>query len=159
MEKPAPGTASLMEKFSTLVDPRIERTKKHSMTDLLVISICGFICGIDNWVELEEFGEIKKDWFKEFLELPNGIPSHDTFGRFYAALDPDEFSRCFTRWVQAIHMVSAWASKAGLVLGQVKTDAESNEIPAIPRLLEILRVEGCIVTIDASPRRAQPAEG
>ena len=167
-----------MEKFSTLVDPRIERTKKHSMTDILTISICGFICGIDNWVELEEFGEIKKDWFKEFLELPNGIPSHDTFGRFYAALDPEEFSRCFTRWVQAIgevtegevvaidgktlrrsfdrasskaaiHMVSAWASSAGLVLGQVKTDAASNEIPAIPKLLEILRLEGCIVTIDA----------
>lgn len=178
MKKPAPATSALMEKFSTLVDPRIERTKKHSMTDLLVISICGFICGIDNWVELEEFGEIKKDWFKEFLELPHGIPSHDTFGRFYAALDPEEFSRCFTRWVQAIgevtegevvavdgktlrrsfdrasskaaiHMVSAWASKTGLVLGQVKTDAESNEIPAIPRLLEILRLEGCIVTIDA----------
>ncbi len=148
------------------------------MTDILVISICGFICGIDNWVELEEFGEIKKDWFKEFLELPNGIPSHDTFGRFYAALDPIEFSRCFTRWVQAIaevtegevvavdgktlrrsfdraskkaaiHMVSAWASKTGLVLGQVKTDDESNEIPAIPKLLEILRLEGCIVTVDA----------
>lgn len=178
MKKPAPATAALMEKFSTLVDPRIERTKKHSMTDLLVISICGFICGIDNWVELEEFGEIKKDWFKEFLELPNGIPSHDTFGRFYAALDPEEFSRCFTRWVQAIgevtegevvavdgktlrrsfdrasskaaiHMVSAWASKTGLVLGQVKTDENSNEIPAIPKLLEILRLEGCIVTIDA----------
>ena len=170
MKKPAPATASLMEKFSALVDPRIERTKKHSMTDLLVISICGFICGIDNWIELEEFGEIKKDWFKEFLELPNGIPSQDTFGRFYAALDPEEFSRCFTRWVQAIgevtegevvavdgktlrrsfdrasskaaiHMVSAWASKTGLVLGQVKTDAESNEIPAIPRLLEILRLD------------------
>lgn len=167
-----------MERFSTLEDPRIERTKKHSMTDILVISICGFICGIDNWVELAEFGEIKKDWFKEFLELPNGIPSHDTFGRFYAALDPEEFSRCFARWVQAIsevtegeviavdgktlrrsfdraskkaaiHMVSAWASKTGLVLGQVKTDAASNEIPAIPKLLEILRLEGCIVTIDA----------
>jgi len=148
------------------------------MTDILVISICGFICGIDNWVELEEFGEIKKEWFEEFLELPNGIPSHDTFGRFYAALDPEEFSRCFTRWVEsiaevtegevvavdgktlrrsfdraskkaAIHMVSAWASKAGLVLGQVKTDEDSNEITAIPKLLEILRLEGCIVTIDA----------
>lgn len=178
MKKPTPATSALMDKFSTLVDPRIERTKKHSMTDILVISICGFICGIDNWVELEEFGEVKKDWFEEFLELPNGIPSHDTFGRFYAALDPEEFSRCFTRWVQAIgevtegevvavdgktlrrsfdrasskaaiHMVSAWASKTGLVLGQVKTDEESNEIPAIPRLLEILRLEGCIVTVDA----------
>ena len=178
MKKPARVTAALMEKFATLVDPRIERTKKHSMTDILVISICGFICGIDNWVELAEFGEIKLDWFKTFLELPNGIPSHDTFGRFYAALDPEEFSRCFARWVQAIgevtegevvavdgktlrrsvdraskkaaiHMVSAWASKAGLVLGQVKTDAASNEITAIPKLLEILQLEGCIVTVDA----------
>ena len=178
MKKPAPATSALMEKFSTLVDPRIERTKKHSMTDLLVISICGFICGIDNWVELEEFGNIKKSWFRTFLELPNGIPSHDTFGRFYAALDPEQFSRCFAHWVKAIsevtegevvaidgktlrrsfdrasskaaiHMVSAWASKNGLVLGQVKTDEDSNEITAIPKLLEILHLEGCIVTIDA----------
>lgn len=179
MKKPSPrGTTTLLKGFSTLEDPRVERTKKHSMADILVISICGFICGIDNWVELEEFGHIKKAWFEEFLELPNGIPSHDTFGRFYAALDPVEFSRCFTRWVQsiaeategeviavdgktlrrsfdraskkaAIHMVSAWASKTGLVLGQVKTDEESNEIPAIPKLLELLRLEGCIVTVDA----------
>lgn len=178
MKSPARVAASLLEKFSVLVDPRIERTKKHSMTDILVISICGFICGIDNWVELEEFGEFKKDWFETFLELPNGIPSHDTFGRFYGALDPEAFSRCFTSWIQsvaeltegevvaldgktlrrsfdkasskaAIHMVSAWASQNGVVLGQVKTDEASNEITAIPKLLEILHVQGCIVTIDA----------
>ena len=83
---------ALMVHFSTLVDPRIERTKRHSMTDLLVISICGFVCGIDNWVELEEFGEIREDWFRTFLDLPNGIPSHDTFGRFFAAMDPEAFS-------------------------------------------------------------------
>lgn len=178
MKSPARVAASLLEQFSVLVDHRVERTKKHSMTDILVISICGFICGIDNWVELEEFGEFKKEWFETFLELPNGIPSHDTFGRFYAALDPEAFSRCFTKWIQsvaevtegevvaldgktlrrsfdrasskaAIHMVSAWASQNGVVLGQVKTDEASNEITAIPKLLEILRVQGCIVTIDA----------
>jgi predicted transposase YbfD/YdcC len=169
---------ALMVHFSTLVDPRVERTKRHSMTDILVISICGFICGIDNWVELEEFGEIREDWFRTFLELPNGIPSHDTFGRVFAAMDPEEFSRCFTRWVKsiaevtdgevvpidgktlrrsfdrasskaAIHMVSAWAASNGLVLGQVKTEEKSNEITAIPKLLEILHLQGCIVTIDA----------
>ena len=178
MKKPARVTATLIEKFATLSDPRIERTKKHSMTGILVISICGFICGVDNWVDLEEFAQIRQEWFKTFLELPNGIPSHDTFGRFYAALDPVAFSRCFTSWIQsvaevtegeviavdgktlrrsfdkasskaAIHMVSAWASKAGFVLGQVKTDGHSNEITAIPRLLEILSLQGCIVTLDA----------
>ena len=178
MKKPARVTATLIEKFATLSDPRIERTKKHSMTDILVISICGFICGVDNWVDLEEFAEIRQEWFKTFLELPNGIPSHDTFGRFYAALDPVAFSRCFTSWIQsvaevtegevvavdgktvrrsfdkasskaAIHMVSAWASRAGVVLGQVKTDEVSNEITAIPKLLEILSLQGCIVTLDA----------
>jgi len=161
-----------------LEDHRVERTKKHSMTDILVISVCGFICGVDNWVDLEEFGVMKLEWFQSFLELPNGIPSHDTFGRFFAALDPEEFSRCFTLWVKAIsevtegevvaidgktlrrsfdrasskaaiHMVSAWASKNSLVLGQVKTEEKSNEITAIPKLLEILHLEGCIVTIDA----------
>lgn len=178
MKKPGQVTATLIEKFSGLSDPRVERTKKHSMTDILVLSICGFICGVDNWVDLEEFAQIRHDWFKTFLELPNGIPSHDTFGRFYAALDPVAFSRCFTGWIQsvaevtegevvavdgktlrrsfdkasskaAIHMVSAWASKAGLVLGQVKTDEHSNEITAIPKLLEILSLQGCIVTLDA----------
>ena len=178
MKNAATVTSTLIEKFAGLSDPRIERTKKHSMTDILVLSICGFICGVDNWVDLEEFAQIRQDWFKTFLELPNGIPSHDTFGRFYAALDPVAFSRCFTSWIQsvaevtegevvavdgktlrrsfdkasskaAIHMVSAWASKAGVVLGQVKTDEHSNEITAIPKLLEILSLQGCIVTLDA----------
>lgn len=178
MKKPARVTASLLEQFSVMVDPRVERTKKHSLNDILAISICGFICGIDNWVELEEYANTKLEWFKSFLELPNGIPSHDTFGRFYAALDPEAFSRCFTKWIAAvaevtegevvaidgktlrrsfdraskkaaIHMVSAWASRAGVVLSQVKTDEASNEITAIPKLLEILHLRGCIVTIDA----------
>lgn len=168
----------LMVHFGALSDPRIERTKRHSMTDILVLSICGFVCGIDNWVELEEFAEIREDWFRTFLELPNGIPSHDTFGRFFAALDPEAFSRCFSTWMKAvaevtegevvaidgktlrrsfdrasskaaIHMVSAWATGNGVVLGQVKTDEKSNEITAIPKLLETLHLQGCIVTLDA----------
>lgn len=168
----------MMVHFSALEDPRIERTKRHSMTDILVLSICGFVCGIDTWVDLEEFAEIREDWFRTFLELPNGIPSHDTFGRFFAALDPEAFSRCFATWMQsvaevtagevvaidgktlrrsfdrasakaAIHMVSAWATGNGMVLGQVKTSEKSNEITAIPKLLETLHLQGCIVTIDA----------
>lgn len=168
----------MMVHFGTLEDPRIERTKRHSMTDILVLSICGFVCGIDTWVDLEEFAEIREDWFRTFLELPNGIPSHDTFGRFFAALDPEAFSRCFSTWMQsvaqttegevvaidgktlrrsfdrasskaAIHMVSAWAAGNGVVLGQVRTDEKSNEITAIPKLLETLHLQGCIVTIDA----------
>ncbi len=168
----------MMVHFGKLEDPRVERTKRHSMTDILVLSICGFVCGIDTWVDLEEFAEIREDWFRTFLELPNGIPSHDTFGRFFAALDPEAFSRCFSTWMQsvaevtsgevvaidgktlrrsfdrasskaAIHMVSAWAAGNRMVLGQVKTEEKSNEITAIPKLLETLHLQGCIVTIDA----------
>lgn len=178
MDKPPARTASLSKHFSSLEDPRVERTKKHSLSDILVIAVCGFICGVDSWVELEEFAEAKREWFEGFLTLPNGIPSHDTFGRLFAALDPEAFSRCFMAWVKAvsevtegevvaidgktlrrsfdrasskaaIHMVSAWASKNGLVLGQVKTGEKSNEITAIPRLLELLHLQGCIVTMDA----------
>lgn len=175
---PPDRRAALLDHYSSVVDPRVERTRKHLLTDLLTIAICGFICGVDNWVELEDFGKAKQEWFKTFLRLPHGIPSHDTFGRFFAALDPEQFSRCFIGWVKAIsevtegevvaidgktlrrsfdrasskaaiHMVSAWASKNGLVLGQVKTEEKSNEITAIPKLLELLYVRGCIVTIDA----------
>ena len=158
-----------MAHFSVMVDPRVERTRRHSLNDILVIAICGFVCGVDNWVELEFFGKTKERWFKQFLELPNGIPSHDTFGRVFAALDPEAFSRCFMSWMKvvseategeivaidgktlrrsfdhaakkaAIHMVSAWSTHNGVVLGQVKTDDKSNEITAVPKLLELLRV-------------------
>lgn len=167
---------ALLEEFSTLDDPRVARTRLHSINDILVISICGFVCGVDTWVDLELFGRAKLAWFKTFLELPNGIPSHDTFGRFYAALDPVEISRGFARWMRgitkvtegqvvaidgktlrrsfdtaskkaAIHMVSAWATRNHVVLGQVKTDEKSNEITAIPKLLEMLHLDGCLVTI------------
>ena len=164
--------------FASITDPRIERSKKHKLIDILTITICGVICGADGWVDIAMFGEAKKDWFEGFLELPNGIPSHDTFGDVFSRIDPGQFSECFIEWVravseltkgqviaidgktlrrshdrsagkEAIHMVSAWSSANGLVLGQVKTDEKSNEISAIPELLKLLEISGCIVSIDA----------
>lgn len=164
--------------FRDVQDPRTHRTRQHLLSDILVIALCGIICGADDWVSLERFGNAKVDWFRSFLELPNGIPSHDTFGRVFAALDPEAFKSAFLSWAKglakalpgdviavdgktlrqtfdtasdkaAIHMVSAWASRQELCLGQVKTHAKSNEIKAIPMLLELLALKGCIVTIDA----------
>ena len=170
--------APLLDYFGDLPDPRIARGRLHSLHDILVIAICGVICGADDWASIEEFGRAKEDWLKTFLKLPNGIPSHDTFGRVFAALGTKAFRECFARWIQAvasstngdvvaidgktlrrsfnrasskaaIHMVSAWSTANGVVLGQVKTAAKSNEITAIPKLLELLELNGCIVTIDA----------
>jgi predicted transposase YbfD/YdcC len=170
--------AGLRDHFAPLTDPRVERTKHHQLLDILVIAVCAVICGADSWVEIEEFGNAKLAWFRTFLPLPNGIPSHDTFGRVFAALDPEQFQQCFLAWVQAtvavtdaqivaldgkmlrrshdrskgkaaIHMVSAWASANRLVLGHVKVDEQSTEITALPALLQVLALKGCIVTIDA----------
>jgi predicted transposase YbfD/YdcC len=181
---PPPGSvagtqaAGISEHFSELEDPRIERRKRHLLIDIVVIAICGVICGAETWVDIENFGKAKLKWFKQFLELPNGIPSHDTFGRVFNCLDAEQFQCCFVGWMQAvsdifkgqvvaldgktlrrshdktigkaaIHMVSAWALENQLVLGQVKVDEKSNEITAIPELLEALAISGCIVTIDA----------
>jgi len=169
---------SLIEHFGELEDPRIDRTKHHQLLDIIVIAVCGVICGADNWVDIELFGRSKLKWFRKFLELSNGIPSHDTFGRVFAQLNSQEFQSCFSKWVKAIHeategeviaidgktlrhsydrmigkgaihMVSAWACTNRLVLGQTKVDEKSNEITAIPELLRMLEVKGCIVTIDA----------
>ena len=169
---------TIFEYFGCLEDPRIERTKHHQLTDIIVIAICAVICGADGWVAVEEYGKSKLDWFKTFLDLPNGIPSHDTFGRVFARLDPEKFTECFGKWIAAIseltegevvaidgktlrrsfdrassraaiHMVSAWACENGLIIGQVKTDEKSNEITAIPKLLDALDISGSIVTIDA----------
>jgi predicted transposase YbfD/YdcC len=163
--------------FGGIEEPRVERTRQHKLLDIIIIAICGVICGAEGWVNIEEFGKEKEEWLKTFLELPNGIPSHDTFGRVFARLDPVQFEACFFEWVQsltervegviaidgktlrrshdktngkkALHMVSAWAAENRLVLAQVAVDQKSNEITAIPLLLRQLSLSGCIVTIDA----------
>ena len=179
--------ASIQAHFGTLKDPRIDRTKHHLLLDILVLALCAVLCGADTWVDVEAFGIAKLKWFRQFLPLPNGIPSHDTFGDVFARLDPKEFEACFLRWVQsamdvtqgqvvavdgktlrrshdqrlgkaAIHMVSAWARENRLVLGQVKVDDKSNEITAIPALLQVLDLAGCIVTIDAIGTQTAVAE-
>jgi predicted transposase YbfD/YdcC len=171
-------TAAITAHFASLEDPRVERTKHHQLLDILVIAICAVICGADDWVEVELFGNAKLSWLQTFLALPNGIPSHDTFGRVFARLNPEQFQQCFLTWIQAvsavthgqviaidgkvlrgacnrllgkagIDMVSAWATANHLILGQVQVDAKSNEITAIPKLLHLLEIAGCIVTLDA----------
>lgn len=172
------STISLFRKhFSDLSDPRDNRGKLHDFFDILVIAILSIICGADEFTEMEEFGKSKRPFLETFLKLSNGIPSHDTFGRVFALLSPDAFTKCFVNWVNSvcdfsgdivnidgkalrrsfdtskekamIYMVSAWANSNNLVLGQVKVSDKSNEITAIPKLLELLNLEGCIVTIDA----------
>ena len=164
--------------FAKLTDPRKFHSPPHLLLDIVTIAICGIICGADDWVAIETFGQAKEAWFRKFLRLPKGIPSHDTFGEVFAALDPSQFQDCFVSWVTtiselsagevvaldgktlrrshdkgagkgAIHMVSAWASQNRLVLGQVKVEDKSNEITAIPELLRVLALQGCIVTLDA----------
>lgn len=164
--------------FSNLKDPRIDRKKLHNLTDIIIIAICAVICGADGWNDIEEYGRCKKEWLKSFLELPNGIPSHDTFNRVFSLLSPKQFQECFARWIKDIyiatkaevvaidgktlrrsgsntknkkplHMISAWAKGNGLVLGQIKTEEKSNEITAIPELIRTLELANCIVTIDA----------
>ena len=169
---------NLEEHFSAVSDPRMDRTKDHLLIDIIFIAICAIISGAEGWVDMENYGKSKFDWLKTFLELPNGIPSHDTFGRVFSLLAPREFQEGFRNWIEsiqeltkgeivavdgkqlrgshddylgkkAIYMVSAWAEANELVLGQRKVDDKSNEITAIPELLKILSIEGCIVTIDA----------
>jgi predicted transposase YbfD/YdcC len=163
--------------FAQVEDPRVERTKRHRLRDIIILAICGVICGAEGWVEIEEFGKAKEAWFTDLLNLPNGIPSHDTFGRVFAHIDPKQFEASFFEWVQgisktvqgviaidgktlrrshdhaagkkALHMVSAWAVENRLVLAQLATEEKSNEITAIPVLLRQLALAGCIVTIDA----------
>jgi predicted transposase YbfD/YdcC len=171
--------ASIVEHFRTLEDPRIERTKRHLLLDILVIAVCTLLTGGERFQDMEFFGKSKLPWLQTFLALPHGIPSHDTFGRVFARLNPQRFQACFLSWTQAVaqltqgalvsldgktvrasfdrataasplHMLSAWCSEqGGLVIGQIKTDAQSNEITAIPDLLQLLAIKGCIVTIDA----------
>ena len=167
---------SLIEEFKTIADPRVDRTKDHDLIDILVIAICALLCAAESFNDMEDFGEAKQDWFKTFLKLRNGIPSHDTFNRVFAALDPKEFLDCFLRWTQSLrqsvaqeivaldgkalrralnkkespkYVVSAWAESNNLVLGQLKVQEKSNEIRAVPELLRVLELAGCIVTVDA----------
>ena len=168
----------LLDHFSSLEDPRVERTRRHELLDIVAVAICAVLCGADTWVDIAAFGHAKRDWLASFLALPNGIPSHDTFGRVFAALDPAQVEAGFRSWVatvaeltsgevvavdgkqlrrshdgvtgkSALTLVSAWATANRLVLGQVAVAEGSNEIPAIPALLRTLALEGCIVTVDA----------
>ena len=172
-------TQSILDYFADLPDPRRDNeNKRHKLIDIIAIAILATICGAEHFTEMEEWGEANEDWLRAFLELPNGIPSHDTFGDVFARLDSNEFKKCFISWVEsirtltdgeviaidgktlrrshnrragagAIHLVSAWARRNRLTLGQVKVDGKSNEITAIPELLRLLHIKGCIVTIDA----------
>ena len=166
---------SLIAHFKDLPDPRVDRTKDLDLIDILVIAICTLLCAGESFNDREDFGKAKQDWFKTFLTLRHGIPSHDTFNRLFAALDPKAFLDCFLRWTQSLrqavaqeivaldgkalrralngdgsvkYVVSAWAEDNGLVLGQLKVNAKSNEITALPELLRVLELSGCIVTVD-----------
>lgn len=176
---------SLIEHFQVLPDPRVDRTKDHELIDILVIAICTLLCAGESFNDMEDFGKAKADWFKTFLRLRNGIPSHDTFNRVFAALDPQAFLDCFLRWTQSLraavaqeivaldgkalrralnrdhsvkYVVSAWAEDNGLVLGQLKVADKSNEITALPQLLRALELAGCIVTADAMGCQKQIAK-
>jgi predicted transposase YbfD/YdcC len=165
---------SISDFFSNLTEPR-DSNKRHKLIDIITIALCAVICGADTWEDIEEFGDARREWFGKFLELPHGIPGHDTFARVFASMNPKEFQHAFLKWVEAIqtvtkrivaidgktlrhsyeknkspiHLVSAWALENKMVLGQIKTREKSNEIKAIPELLSVLELGGCIVTIDA----------
>lgn len=170
--------ASLKEHFADLPDPRAQHRIEHLLIDIVLLTICAVICGAESWVEIENYGITKQQWLETWLELPNGIPSHDTIERVFARLRPEAVQQCFLQWVQAvfevsggqlialdgktlrrsyergskqgmIHMVSAWATQNRIVLGQRKVNEKSNEITAIPELLEVLDLSGAVVSIDA----------
>ena len=184
----ASSSLSLADCFADLPDPRVERTRLHALTDLLVIAICAVVCGAGGWDDIVLFAQAKEDWLQERLALENGLPCADTYRRVFARLEPEAFAQRFLAWVetlqeqmkgqviavdgktlrhsfesasgqQSIHMVSAWASSSRLVLAQAKVDAKSNEITAVPALLSLLDLSGCIVTADAmSCQRAIAAQ-
>lgn len=163
--------------FEGLIDPRIDRTKKHPLINIVFIGVCAVICGAETWASMERFGKTKKQWLSQFLDLSNGIPSHDTFNRVFAALDITVFGECFMSWMSLLatqakefisidgkamratknvmeglgplYLVSAWCSANQLVLGQVEVDTKSNEITAIPKLLDMLDVKEATITMDA----------
>jgi predicted transposase YbfD/YdcC len=168
---------SISKHFGEMTDPRSDFRIHYPLVSIMTITLCAVICGADGFNDIAFFGESKKEWFSTFLDLPYGVPSHDTINRFFSMLSPSEFSKCFIAWTQdlavkisgviaidgktlrksfdaasekkAIHMVSAWCHNNELVLGQIKTDAKSNEITAIPKLLELIDIKGSTITIDA----------
>lgn len=170
-----PPHRSLIEHLSEVPDPRMLRTQRHELLDILVIALCAVIGGADHWTEVVEFGQAKQQWFASFLKLPNGIPSHDTFARVFRLINSEALEQSCHQWLRSVagrvqgvvaidgksvrgaregkkhplHIVSAWSSQNSLLLGQVRTAEKSNEITAIPQLLKLLDIEGCIVTIDA----------
>lgn len=179
-------TSGIITHFSIVRDPRMQRKKKHKLIDILVIAICAVVCGAEGWEEIERYGQAKFEWFKTFLELPHGIPSDDTFARVFSIIDPVEFHKCFSAWVavmkeslkgltvaidgktlrhsfdtatgkNAIHMVSAWVVENQIVLGQLKVDDKSNEITAVPKLIDMLNIGGSTVTTDAMNCQTQIA--
>ena len=166
-EKPL---TSIEANFGDVYDPRVQGRCTYPLIEIITIAICAVIAGAENWTDIETFGKSKKEWLQQFLALDNGIPSHDTFGAVFGAIDGEEFQRSFIRWVEgvftitkgqvvsvdgktarrshdkssgkgAIHMVSAWASANGITLGQRKVDDKSNEITAIPELLQLLHIQ------------------
>jgi predicted transposase YbfD/YdcC len=180
---------ALVECFSELADPRMERTRRHLLSDVLTLSVLAVIAGAEGWEDIEEFGHSKEEWLKQYLPLENGIPSHDTISRVFQALQPGAFNSALTEWMAslheqlgfhqiaidgktlrrshdrssvqaALHLVSAWCRENQLVLGQEATDAKSNEITAIPKLLRLLELRGAIVTIDAMgcQKEREPAD-
>lgn len=172
------ASTSFLDHFSKLDDPRLDRQKYHSLLDILFIAVCAVICGATSFVDMEDFGNAKIDWFSERLDLVNGIPSHDTFGRVFSLIDPDAFRNCFINWTQAIsetvgcdiiafdgktlrrsfdtatgmsaiHVMNAWSNANDFCLGQMKVDGKSNEITAMPELIKLLDIKGSVVTADA----------
>lgn len=163
--------------FSSLEDPRVERNKLHSLSSILFLTLCAVLSGCNDWDEIEEYGLEKRVWLEKYIELPNGIPSHDTINRVFARLNPHKLQECFINWVASIvssskhkiisidgkrlcnsgengsksmiHLVNAWSNDNNMILGQVKTEEKSNEITAIPTLLDLLELEGAVITIDA----------
>ena len=172
------ASASFVDHFEDLPDPRMERHKLHSLESVLFISVCAVICGATSFVDMEDFGNAKLDWFSERLDMPNGVPSHDTFQRVFSLINPVQFEKCFIGWTEAIreaahgdiiafdgktlrrsfdnatgmgaiHVLNAWSSANDFCIGQMKVDGKSNEITAMPKLIELMDIRGCVVTADA----------
>jgi predicted transposase YbfD/YdcC len=181
-----PSEISFARYFADLPDPRVDRTKRHALSDILGVTLCAVICGADSFEEIERFGESRLDWLRRFFPLRNGVPSHDTFNRVLAALDPKAFAACFGRWMAdlnvatglraiavdgkaarsapgdtfsgCLHLVSAWATENRLILGQEAVADGSHEIAAVPELLRVLDLKGALVTLDAAGCQKQTLE-